>query len=253
MNTNKPKYPKSIVEHSSLNGSKNEASLGGGPDGIHLKERTAKLFPSITYPAKSRVAGGLCALALAILITGTAGVCADVDLGSPAQTNSAGDDIPKLRPPLPQIPETIWDEHRLELSCAAVAAAIAAFLAIWRLTRPKPPVVVAPVAQAHAELESLRTQPETGAVLSKVSQVVRHYFTGAFGLPPGELTTTEFCRAIGTVDKLDPDLASGVAGFLRQCDERKFAPQPVQPPLGAVTQATQLIDQAETRRSTDDR
>jgi hypothetical protein len=44
-----------------------------------------------------------------------------------------------------------------------------------------------------------------------------------------------------------------VAGFLLQCDERKFAPQPVQPPLGAVTQATQLIDQAETRRSTDDR
>jgi hypothetical protein len=224
MNTNKPKYPKRVVEHGSFG-----------------------------RPAKSLVGGGLCALMLAILITGTAGICADVDLGAPAQTNSAGEDIPKLRPPLPQIPETFWDQHRLGISGAAAAVAIAASLGVWRLTRPKPPVAVAPVAQAHAELESLRTQPETGAVLSKVSQVVRHYFTGAFSLPPGELTTTEFCSAIGSVDKLDPDLASGVAGFLRQCDERKFAPLPVQPPLGAVTQATQLIDQAETRRSTDDR
>ena len=59
-------------------------------------------------------------------------------------------------------------------------------LAVWWLTRPKPPVVVPPEVQARQALEPLRQQAEDGAVLSQVSQILRHYVSAAFALPPGE-------------------------------------------------------------------
>ena len=194
------------------------------------------------------------ALALVFSFSSVSGLCAESSDSAPAATNSdVSEPIPKLRPPLPEIPPTFWEQHGLLVSCAASALVLVGAFAGWRLTRPKPPVFVPPIQQAKSELEPLRDQPETGALLSRVSQVVRHYFIAAFQLPPGELTTAEFCQAISSVDKLDPELASGVAGFLRQCDERKFAPAPARPPLGAVTQAATIMEQAESRRMVHER
>ncbi|MGH7971090.1 MAG: hypothetical protein ACREIC_20400 [Limisphaerales bacterium] len=194
------------------------------------------------------------ALALTFLVSGISGLCAESSNSAPVATNSdASEPIPKLRPPLPEIPPTFWEQHGVAISCAASGLLVVGTFAVWRLTRPKPPVFIPPLQQAKSELEPLREQPETGALLSRVSQVVRHYFIRAFNLPAAELTTTEFCEAISGVDKLDPELASGVAGFLRQCDERKFAAMAAQPPLGAVTQAARFIDQAESHRSVDER
>ena len=81
-------------------------------------------------------------------------------------------------------------------------------------------------------VEPLRRQPEGGAVLSRVSQTLRLYLTAAFGLPPEELTSTEFCRLLRENPGVGPELSAGIGEFLRRCDERKFAPLAPQPALG---------------------
>ena len=83
---------------------------------------------------------------------------------------------------------------------------------------------MAPEVQARKELSSLRGQPETGALLSRVSGSVRHYAAAAFSLPAGELTTAEFCRAVIGNEAVGLSLAESVTDFLKRCDERKFAP-----------------------------
>ena len=85
--------------------------------------------------------------------------------------------------------------------------------AIWFLLRPKPAPPVPPATAARQALESLRQQPETGAILSRVSQVVRLYFGAAFGLPPGEHTTAEFCNSLNAAQ--EPGQESEIAAF---CD-----------------------------------
>jgi 7-keto-8-aminopelargonate synthetase-like enzyme len=70
----------------------------------------------------------------------------------------------------------------------------------------------------------------------------------AFDLPPDELTTTEFCRAIAGHDQIAPELSAALSDFLRQCDQRKFSPSPPTLPLSAAAHALKLIDQAQTRR-----
>jgi len=56
--------------------------------------------------------------------------------------------------------------------------------AVWWLRRKRPPVMVPPYLQARQALEPLRQQAEDGAVLSRVSQILRRYVSAAFGLPP---------------------------------------------------------------------
>ena len=56
----------------------------------------------------------------------------------------------------------------------------------------------------------------------------------AFDLPPGELTTTEFCRAIAANDQIGPELATAISDFCGDCDERKFAPRRPPPATGAA-------------------
>ncbi len=196
------------------------------------------------------VVSQLTAFTVAVCLLCTSALwAADTNLNS-SETNNAGssDEIPKLHPPLPQIPPSFWEEHRLAVSASAGGLALLGALGIWYLLRPKPPVVLPPVVQARQVLDNLVGQPETGAVLSKVSQAVRHYFTAAFKLPPVEFTTTEFCRTISEAGEVGPELAASVSEFLRECDERKFAPRPAQAPLNAVSQANRFIDQAESRR-----
>ncbi len=158
-------------------------------------------------------------------------------------------DIPPLRPPHAEIPPTFWEEHTASVSLVGFALLAIIGIAIWFATRPKPPVMVPPEVQARGELESLCKLPEDGWVLSKISQAVRRYFGAAFALPPGELTTAEFCRAIGADDQIGPDLSASTSDFLRRCDERKFAPGPPAQVMGAAEQALKLVERAELCRA----
>jgi hypothetical protein len=156
--------------------------------------------------------------------------------------------IPPLRPPRPELPPGFWEQYWpwFVIGAPVLLAALAAV--VWYATRPKPPILTPPASQARQELEPLRRQPETGAVLSRVSQVLRHYIAAAFALPFGELTTGEFSRAIAGREQIGPDLSGALTQFLRECDQRKFAPAPPAVPLGAVQRAAELIDRAEAQR-----
>jgi Domain of unknown function (DUF4381) len=158
-------------------------------------------------------------------------------------------DIPQLQPPRGELPPTFWEQHGLAVSVGIVIALVLVALAVWFLTRPRPPIVVAPSVLARQALERLKGQPENGAVLSRVSQIMRRYMAGAFELEPGELTTSEFCRTLAKHEKVGAELASAIGDFLRRCDEHKFKPANLAPagPLRAVESALQLIDQAEAR------
>jgi hypothetical protein len=178
-------------------------------------------------------------------------LCLLAAVGVQAATNESGieEEIPPLRPFRPEVAPTVWEQYGVWIVLAGVLLLVVLAGVVWLLTRPKPPVIVAPAVQARHELEPLRQQPENGFVLSRVSQVLRHYVAGAFDLPREELTTAEFCRAITGSERAGPELSVGMSDFLRECDRRKFAPLPPVPPLGAVAQADKLIEQAEARRA----
>ena len=166
-----------------------------------------------------------------------------------AATNApANDEIPPLRPPHAEIPATFWDQYGVWVILAGVLVMALVGAAIWFFTRPKPPVVVPPEVLARKALEPLRLQTEDGALLSRVSQVLRHYVAAAFDLPPGELTTAEFCGAIVGHPLIGPELSAALSAFLHLCDQDKFSPPALVPPLSAVAQALKLIDQAQGRR-----
>jgi len=165
-------------------------------------------------------------------------------------TNGLPDQIPPLRPPRAEIPPTFWDQSQNRGWLLLVSALLLALVAgmVWLLTQPKPEVVVPPAVRARQSLELLFRQAEDGGVLSQVSQILRRYLQAAFDLAPEEMTTAEFCRAIGNDRRLGSDFSAAVAGFLRECDERKFSPPAPMPALGAVPRALRLIETAEARR-----
>ena len=160
----------------------------------------------------------------------------------------SSDDIPPLRPPHGEMAPTFWEHYGLWVVIAGVLLLALVCGVAWLLTRPKPPVVVPPEVQASQALELLRQQPEDGALLSRVSQILRHYVTDAFDLPPGELTTAEFCAMIATHFSIGPELSVALSEFLHECDQRKFSQSSPAAPFGATAQALKLIDQAQTRR-----
>ena len=167
-----------------------------------------------------------------------------------AATNAPGpEEIPLLRPPHAEMPPAFWEQHGLWVILVGVLLLALVGTAAWFLLRPKPLAVVPPEIQARQALEPLRPQPEDGPLLSRVSQVLRHYVAAAFDLPPEELTTAEFCRAMASHAQVGPELSAALGEFFRQCDQRKFAPPVPAPPLGAVTQALKLIELGEARRA----
>ena len=167
-----------------------------------------------------------------------------------AQTNShAAGALPSLAPAYPEMAQTFWEMHHAAvIGCAFVLVLLLALL-IWSLLKPKPAVVVPPGDVARQALLALAGQPEDGACLSRVSQILRHYFIAAFEIPAGELTTAEFCSAISSRQKIGADLAGQVSEFLRQCDARKFGTSPDAAPLSAVAHALELVTLAEARQA----
>ena len=158
-------------------------------------------------------------------------------------------DIPPLRPPHMEIPPTFLEQHGWSASIGAVALLALAGFAVWRRLQPKPESAVPPEVQVRQALESLRLQSETGAVLSRISQALRRYLVAAFGLPPEELTTTEFCRALADSTQVGPELSLALSQFLRECDRLKFAPSTLPTELNAAARALELVARAEKRRA----
>lgn len=167
-----------------------------------------------------------------------------------AATNSAREDDPfKLSPPHAELPPTFWEQYGTWIVVAAVVVLVLVGTALWWLLRPRPSIPVPIEVSSRKELEALRQRKEDGQVLSQISRVLRRYVVGAFTLPPDELTTSEFCRAIVSHENIGADLAARVGEFLRQCDELKFAPAGSPMPIGAAARALELVELGEARRA----
>lgn len=158
------------------------------------------------------------------------------------------DDLPVLRPIRTELPPTFWEQRGFCLGLYAVEAVAFIGFVIWLFTRPVPPVVVPIATQIRAELEQLRRQPHEALVLSKVSQCLRRYFSGAFQLPPGELTTGEFSRALAAKAEVGGRLVEQTVTFLQRCDAAKFSSALELNPASAVAEALELVAQGEARR-----
>ncbi len=189
-------------------------------------------------------------LAGLLLLVLTVGFLVPLDSAAADSTGTntnASDDIPPLHPLRPEITLTFWERYGARIIGGSVLLLAGAGAVVWRLTRPKPTEILPPEVRARQELEPLRRLPENGAVLTRVSQVLRRYCAEVFELPPVELTTTEFCQSITSVEMIGPELGTALSDFLHRCDQRKFAPEPP-PPLDAVEQALKLIARAQERR-----
>lgn len=149
--------------------------------------------------------------------------------------------------PRGEIPPGFWEQNGFWVLLIGALALAAAGIAAWYFTRPRLAAVAPPEVEARRRLKELRQRPEDGAVLSAISQTLRHYFAAAFGLVADEMTTTEFCRAIEAQEPIGPELSAVIGRLLRQWDERKFAPALIGPPLNAAVEALALIDLAEAR------
>jgi hypothetical protein len=169
----------------------------------------------------------------------------------PATNPVAPDEIPPLSPPLPEIAPTLWEQFGWVLWILVPLLLVMVGAIVWLVLRPgKPPVLPTTAAQAQVALRALQSQPETGEVLSQISQVLRRYLINAFWLSPLEMTTHDFCMLVRGSEKIGPVLAGSVAEFLQTLDQRKFAPAAVRSPLGAAGRALELVELAEARRRT---
>ena len=160
----------------------------------------------------------------------------------------SSDEIPPLRPPRAELPPGFWERYGVAVIILSALLIVVLAIAVWFVTRPKPAALIPPATHARRELEPLANRAEDGAVLSRVSQELRHYVAAAFGLSQEEVTTAEFCHALINLEKMGPPLSIPLTDFLRECDRRKFAADAVGPqPLGAVARALEIIDACEAR------
>jgi hypothetical protein len=165
-----------------------------------------------------------------------------------ATNSELADEIPPLRPPRGELPPGFWEQNGTWISVVAVLLLAVASVAVWIFRRPRVPAPLPPDIEAREALGRFAGKAETGEIISKVSAIVKRYFSLAFDLPRDELTTSEFVRASAQSGKVGAELASRIESFLRDCDQRKFTtPGHAQPPWILIS-ATRLIELGEQRR-----
>lgn len=159
----------------------------------------------------------------------------------------ANDEIPPLKPPLGEIPPGAWEEHGPAIVVGGALALAALAAVAWLAFRPRPEEPPSPEKQARSQLAELQGKPQTGQLISVVSRVTRGYFRDAFGLPPSELTTREFCDQLETREQIGSELGGRTRAFLTRCDELKFSPNPVPGAFDATAESLRLVELGENR------
>lgn len=161
---------------------------------------------------------------------------------------AADDNNMRLVPPHGELGSSFWEQYGGWIVAASLLDLLVLAFGIAWLRRPRPPVITPPDVLARSDLEAMRDRPEDASLLVEVSRAFRRYVASALNLPPGELTTAEFQRALQSPPRTSPELAAAITAFLRRCDERKFAPAPPAPPAGFVPLALELVDGIERQR-----
>ncbi len=134
-------------------------------------------------------------------------------------------EIKDIAPPLDVFPYPLW----MVLTAAALALLLLGGLVWlfvrWRKNRPGSPPPT-PREIALGELEKLRAQVagmEPYGFSFAVSDVLRAYIGGQFGLHAREQTSVEFLSEISRTGRFSDDDRSLLAKFLVHCDMIKFA------------------------------
>lgn len=145
--------------------------------------------------------------------------------GDPGSAPPAGVQIRDIAPPVDVFPYPMWQV----ILVAAVALILLGLLIWWiaRLIKNRPtPPPPSPRALALRSLEELRAkvnQLEPYAFSIAVSDVLRHFADGQFGLRAEKQTSPEFLASISQFDALTEDDRRLLADFLEQSDMIKFA------------------------------
>lgn len=127
----------------------------------------------------------------------------------------------------PRTPTWVW----WSLGAGVVGIAVLAFWLRRRGTRPRtdpetvalPPHVTALRALARLRSAPRQTEAEVESFYVAVSQVLRTYLEGRFGLRAPERTTEEFLPEVEQSGVLDAHQRAHLRQFLEQCDLVKFA------------------------------
>jgi len=147
---------------------------------------------------------------------------------APAGSTNAAPRLPlkgEMQRPV-EIPDPwrrVWPVAFVTLVAGAVV------LAWWRWSRRAPAVrppepLPDPAMVARARIETARgLMPDPRAYAAEVSDAVRHYLEGRFGLRAPEQTTEEFLLGLSRRPLLDVRHQGPLVGFLEQCDLVKFA------------------------------
>jgi hypothetical protein len=162
---------------------------------------------------------------------------------------AAGEGETKLVPPHGEIPPSFWELHAWQIILGAVALVALVLLCLVWLWRPRPVVIIPPGSRTRLDLEALHGLPEDGPLLVRVSRILRRHIAIAFDLPPDELTTGEFARALQSSGKATPEIADAIVQFLRQCDERKFSASPPASQKSVIDAALELFEKVEQSRA----
>jgi hypothetical protein len=173
-----------------------------------------------------------------------------VRLWPPTGTLAAGS-IPELRPPDGLLGPSFWEEHQRDVALGILAMiGVCVLLGLrWRRPRLHPAAPIPPETAAREELLAQRGRTEDATLASDVSQIVRRYVAVAFALPEGEQTSEELVAALGAHPIGGRTAAAALDGLLRQCDEKKFAPNGAGPPADLVNRAIELVEKLEARRA----
>jgi len=144
----------------------------------------------------------------------------------------SAEDIRDVRPPVDFPPD-----YSLLILLAAVLVAAFIFWLIRFLKKrmtaaQQSPVVVRPPWEvAYEELDKLKAEnlPRQGRVkeyYSRLSEIVRHYIEGRFGIRAPEMTTEEFLAYTNRTQALAARHKEALSPFLLCCDMVKFAKHP---------------------------
>jgi hypothetical protein len=113
---------------------------------------------------------------------------------------------------------------------ALLVAAVAGGIVLWRRRRGPsvPGVRVPPHEIAFDALRKLVAEDLTGKgqiklFYQRLSEILRRYIEGRFGLHAPEQTTEEFLEGLRGNERLNREYRSLLEGFLRHCDLVKFA------------------------------
>ncbi len=155
----------------------------------------------------------------------TSHVLAAITAATPAP---AAPDAPQIRdivPPIDVFPYPPW-----MVAAAAGLAVVLLGIAVWAVIRwvRSRPGMPPPSARALAirELETLRAEVEImepHAFSIAVSDVLRRFVGGHFGLHATRQTSPEFLAAISGTPSFSDDDRTLLASFLEKCDMIKFA------------------------------